>query len=75
MILRYELPPQAEKLIELSGDERIYYAVPIDLDDDGIATLKYAIYAAVDMRFYCGDEIYDYDYLNGGQVIPLSDFR
>ena len=35
MILRYELPPQAEKLIELSGDERIYYAVPIDLDDDG----------------------------------------
>ena len=35
MILRYELSPQAEKLIELSGDERIYYAVPIDLDDDG----------------------------------------
>ncbi len=35
MILRYELPPQAEKLIELSGDERIYYAVPIDLNDDG----------------------------------------
>ena len=35
MILRYTLPPQAESLIELSGDERIYYAVPIDLDDDG----------------------------------------
>jgi hypothetical protein len=49
--------------------------IRIDLDDDGIATLKYAIYMAADMRYYSGDEIYDYDYLNGGQVIPLADFR
>lgn len=49
--------------------------IRIDLDDDGIATLKYAIYMTADMRYYSGDEIYDYDYLNGGQVIPLADFR
>jgi len=35
MILRYDIPQSAEKLVSLSGDERIYYAVPIDIDEEG----------------------------------------
>ncbi len=35
MILRYILPKNIEKAVELSGDERIYYAVPVDIDEEG----------------------------------------
>ena len=35
MILKYMLPKSLESQISLSGDERIYYAVPIDIDDSG----------------------------------------
>ena len=35
MILRYILPKNIEKAVELSEDERIYYAVPVDIDEEG----------------------------------------
>ncbi|MBO4864235.1 MAG: ABC transporter ATP-binding protein [Eubacterium sp.] len=35
MILKYDLPKDMESQIELTQDERIYYAVPIDIDTDG----------------------------------------
>ncbi|MBP3754879.1 MAG: hypothetical protein J6I66_08475 [Lachnospiraceae bacterium] len=35
MILKYDLPKSAESKITLTGDERIYYAVPIDIDEAG----------------------------------------
>ncbi len=35
MILKYELPKNTEKLIALKDNEKIYYAVPIDIDENG----------------------------------------
>ena len=35
MILKYTLPKRIEEKIELSGDEKVYYAVPFDIDKDG----------------------------------------
>ncbi|MBR6403077.1 MAG: ABC transporter ATP-binding protein [Eubacterium sp.] len=35
MILRYDLPQNIEGEIKLSEDERIYYAVPVDIDENG----------------------------------------
>lgn len=35
MILKYDLPQDVERRIELTGDERIYYAVPVDIDRFG----------------------------------------
>ncbi len=38
MILKYDLPKNAESMVTLTGDERIYYAVPIDIDESGCFT-------------------------------------
>ena len=35
MILKYMLPKSMESQITLTGDERIYYSVPIDIDESG----------------------------------------
>lgn len=35
MILKYELPKTVQEQIVLDGDERIYYAVPFDIAEDG----------------------------------------
>ena len=35
MILKFELPKEAEACVELAADERIYYAVPFDIDEGG----------------------------------------
>ena len=35
MILRYDIPQNAESMVELSEGERIYYSVPIDIDEKG----------------------------------------
>lgn len=35
MILKYKLPNKIEDKIKLSGDERVYYAVPFDIDNEG----------------------------------------
>ena len=34
MILKYTIPKKVEEQVELSGDERIYYAVPYDIGTD-----------------------------------------
>ncbi|MBO4609576.1 MAG: hypothetical protein J5696_06845, partial [Lachnospiraceae bacterium] len=35
MILRYDIPHSAESMVELSEGEKIYYSVPIDIDEKG----------------------------------------
>lgn len=35
MILKYDIPHNAESMVELSEGEKIYYAVPIDIDEKG----------------------------------------
>ena len=35
MILKFDLPKQAVSCISLSEDEKIYYAVPYDISEDG----------------------------------------
>ena len=35
MILKYILPQYIDKELNLSDDERIYYSVPVDIDEDG----------------------------------------
>ena len=35
MILRYDLPNLIEKRIDLSENEKVYYAVPFDIDGKG----------------------------------------
>ena len=34
MILKYTIPKKVEEQVALSGDERIYYAVPYDIGTD-----------------------------------------
>lgn len=38
MILKFELPPQIDKAVLLSEGERVYYALPIDVDRDNLWT-------------------------------------
>lgn len=40
MILRYMLPLNIEKAVSLEEDEKIYYAIPVDIDEDGKWTDK-----------------------------------
>lgn len=35
MILKYELPPSVQKLLPRPEEERLYYAVPCDIDENG----------------------------------------
>lgn len=35
MILKYELPPKVLEAVALSGEEKLYYAVPYDITGDG----------------------------------------
>ena len=57
-------------------DQIVYkMVIRIEPDDEVKGTLKYAVYGVDDIRYYGGGEIRDYDYISGGQVIPLTDFR
>ena len=53
MILRYELPKEAEQVISLTDNERIYYAVPVDIDDAG-NFWKTPFYCHKPQTFCCG---------------------
>ena len=58
------------------ADQKVYQMViKIEPEDKKKGTLKYAVYGMDDIRYYGGGEIRDYDYMSGGQVIPLTDFR
>ena len=62
MILRYKLPPRAEKLIPLSDGERIYYAVPVDIDQDGNwSEDSYLIVTTFKVHVLRGDALTTYD--------------
>ncbi len=61
MILKYNLPKTAESKIILKEDERIYYAVPIDIDAEGnftgdsyfvVTTSKICIIRGTDLKEY-----------------------
>ncbi|MCR4793128.1 MAG: ATP-binding cassette domain-containing protein [Lachnospiraceae bacterium] len=61
MILRYDLPKEAENKISLSSGEKIYYAVPFDIDENGnwtkdsyivVTTLKIHVFSAGDVRTF-----------------------
>ena len=61
MILKYNLPKTAESKIILKEDERIYYAVPIDIDTEGnftgdsyfvVTTSKICIIRGTDLKEY-----------------------
>ena len=61
MILRYMLPTNIEKTVDLTGDEKVYYAVPVDIDDDGnwsdnsylvVTTTKIFIFRGEDKKVY-----------------------
>ena len=49
--------------------------VSIKPDDDESGTLTYSVYGASDVRYYCNGEISDYNYLEGGIAIPITDYR
>ena len=62
MILRYELPQQAKDLIKLSDDERIYYAVPIDIDDDGSwCNDSYLVVTTLKVHVISGEKIRSFE--------------
>ena len=57
-------------------DQTVYKIVMrIEPDDDTKGTLKYSVYGVEDIRYYGGGEISDFDYMAGGPVIPLTDYR
>lgn len=58
------------------ADQTVFKLVMrIEPDDDTKGTLKYAVYGVEDIRYYGGGEIRDYDYMSGGQIIPITDYR
>ena len=58
------------------GDPYVYQIIiRIEAGEEGKGKLTYMIYGNEDIRYYSGKEIDDYEYLEGGQVIPIRDFR
>ena len=58
------------------ADGNVYQLImKIEPDDDTKGTLKYTVFGVGDIRYYGGGEIRDYDYMSGGQVIPITDYR
>ena len=51
MILRYDIPHNAESMVELSEGEKIYYAVPIDIDEKGNWFLRFDKADALDEKW------------------------
>ena len=61
MILKYTLPEDMESKVELEGDERIYYSVPVDINENGswtedsflvVTTYKIYIFRGNDEKKY-----------------------
>ena len=61
MILKYDLPKNAERMVTLTGDERIYYAVPIDIDESGnFTTDSYFVVTTTKLCIIRGKENKEY---------------
>ena len=72
--VRRDLSPYKSSAGE--GDQYVYQIIiRIEAGDEGRGKLTYNIYGSEDIRYYSGSEITDYEYLEGGQVIPIRDFR
>lgn len=57
MILKYELPEVIEGKVELRGDERIYYAVPVDIDRfGGFSNDSFLVVTTTRILIFRGDE-------------------
>ena len=57
MILRYMLPLNIEKAVSLEEDEKIYYAIPVDIDEDGKWTDKdYLVVTTRKIYIFRGEE-------------------
>ena len=57
MILKYELPEEIERKVELKGDERIYYAVPVDIDRfGGFSNDSFLVVTTTRIYIFRGDE-------------------
>ena len=57
MILRYMLPLNIEKAVSLEEDEKIYYALPVDIDEDGKWTDKdYLVVTTRKIYIFRGEE-------------------
>lgn len=62
MILRYILPPEIERAVDLGEGERIYYAVPVDIDRQGNLTDKsYLVVTTGKIYIFSGNEKRIYD--------------
>ena len=62
MILRYKLPQSIEDAVVLSGDERIYYAVPVDIDENGSWTeSSYFVVTTKKVYIFYGEKKTEYD--------------
>ena len=62
MILRYELPQQARDKIKLTENERIYYAVPIDINDEGNwCSDSYLVVTTLKVYVISGDRIKSFE--------------
>ena len=62
MILKYDLPKKAESMVTLTGDERIYYAVPIDIDEEGnFANDSFFVVTAKKLCIIRGKEYKEYN--------------
>ena len=65
MNLRFELPQQARSKIVLREKERIYYAVPIDIDDNGNwASNDYLVVTTQRVWVLSGNKIKEYEIKN-----------
>ena len=75
--VKRDVSPYKSSSTELSGTDQIVYKLKIKITpgEEKKETLVYTVYGAEDIRYYTGRTVEDYDYLHGGQVIAISDFR
>ena len=74
MILKYTIPKKVEEQVELSGDERIYYAVPYDIGTDAaFLTESYLVVTTTRILVICKGTIektYQIKDCTGAKSVP-----
>lgn len=58
-----------------TGQKVYQMVIRIEPVDDKTGTLRYDVYGVDDIKYYGGGEIRNYNYVTGGRVIPVIDFR
>ena len=83
MILRYKLPPAIEGSVDLSENEKIYYSVPVDIDENGKwSDDSFVVVTTKKIHVFEGDKKTSYDIKDyqkataepgvGGGILTLS---